>query len=80
MMKKYLAYFLIIFGFLCFLIVGGGSFRYGRSRGFYHLSYTDGLYYIAFLIATPIIGFFSMKMGFKLLEKIEKNSTTQEID
>ncbi|MCL6294623.1 hypothetical protein [Jejuia spongiicola] len=72
MIRKYFAYILILFGLLCFLITGGGSFRYSNGSAFRNITYTEGFFLIAFFIITPILGYFCMKIGFRILDKIKE--------
>ena len=70
MLRRFFAYLLILFGVLCFLIAGGGGSMRMRNRSpIYHNSIYDGLIIAAFIIALPILGFFSIKYGMKLLNK-----------
>lgn len=69
MINKIFGWFLVIFGFLCFLFVGGGNIRYRNKSLRLHTSLTEDLIHLAFLIAIPVIGFFSIKFGFRPLKK-----------
>lgn len=68
MSKKVLGYSMISVGILSFLIVGGGSMRYRNKSVYMNISIRDGLLIVLFYILTPIIGFFLIKYGLKLIE------------
>ena len=68
MVKKIIAYFLIVFGALCFLLAtGGGTMRMRNKGPLYHDDITEGIILALIIIALPIIGFFCIKYGMKLL-------------
>ncbi len=62
-----MGYILIFIGFLCFLAVGGGSMRYRNRSVNPNNSLSEDIMIIALLILTPVIGYFLIKIGFKIL-------------
>ena len=68
MFKRITGYVLVIVGFLCFLIVGGGSMRYRKRLVNPHTSLSEDIMVVLFLIIIPIIGYFFIKIGFRILK------------
>ncbi|GGI56566.1 hypothetical protein GCM10011444_08750 [Winogradskyella haliclonae] len=69
MIKKIVGYTLVILGLLCFLIVGGGSMRFRNRTINLHNSLTENIVAIVLILSIPVVGYFLMKFGFKILEK-----------
>jgi hypothetical protein len=67
MVKKVIGYVLIVLGFLCFLLVGGGSMRYRNSNVLTGISITEGIITVFIIILIPIIGFLLIKLGLKII-------------
>jgi TRAP-type C4-dicarboxylate transport system permease small subunit len=74
MIKKIIGYILVIIGFLCFLFVGGGSMRYRNTSAYRDIPVSEGITLIVFIILIPIIGFFLVKIGFKIIGKKDDNN------
>ncbi len=72
MLRKIIGYVLILIGFLCFLVVGGGSMRYRNRSVNMHNSLSEDVVLIVLLILTPVIGFFLIKIGFRILGNDKK--------
>jgi len=68
MYKKIIRYTLIILGLLCFLVVGGGSMRFRNRTVNLHNSLTEDILTIILILLIPVVGYFLMKFGFKMLE------------
>jgi len=65
MIKKFIGYIFVFIGFICFLIVGGGSMR-NRSIPMYN-AINESFIIILLYILIPIVGFFLIRIGFKII-------------
>jgi len=72
MIKKLIGYTLVLLGLLCFLIVGGGSMRYRNRTLNLHNSLTEDILTIIFILLIPVVGYFLLKFGFKILENSKR--------
>ena len=72
MYKRVLGYIMICIGLLCFLSVGGGSMRYRNRSVSFGYSINESILIILLYIITPVIGFFLIKFGLKIIKKNEK--------
>ena len=59
---------MIVIGCLCFLIIGGGSTRYRNRNTPMGLEIKEGIIIIMFYLLMPIVGFFLIKFGLKLID------------
>ena len=70
--KKYIGYVITIVGFLCIFLIGflGDISRPSGSMG--RLQVEDYIGLLIFYIITPVIGFFLMKLGIKLVNSADE--------
>lgn len=73
MFRKIIGYIFVFTGFLCFLLIGGGSMRYRNRSVNPSYSIYEDIIAIFVILLIPVIGFFLLKIGFKILEGKNKN-------
>lgn len=69
MLRKIFGFLLIAIGFLCLLLVGGGSMRYRNKSLIFYNETDDYISNILVLVTLPIIGFLLLWIGYKILKK-----------
>lgn len=77
MIKRFLGFLAIVIGCLCFLMVGGNSMKYGHRPFGHHQSTEFYLYLLLLYLIAPIVGFFLVKWGVKILNKTFKDQDDQ---
>lgn len=77
MIKRFLAYIAIIIGFLCFIIIGGRSMKYGNHSIGYNHSTEFYLYLLLFYLVSPVVGFLLIRWGIKVLNRSFKDRDRQ---